>query len=344
MRHEVLIVGGSIVGASAALFLAARGLTPVLIEKHIGISPRLRAKIFYPATMAEYAAVGAADDIYAVERTRPPADHAALVTSLAGVELRSWRLPAEDTGPVQAYPTCFLKQGDLEAVVRARAGAAGADLRWGHRLTGLAAHREHVTARVVGPAGDAYDVEADYVLAADGNQSTVRDRLGIGRTGEETLATVTELAYAADLRPVLTGRRLAMAFSDGAYLQWNTEWTGGTVSTADGVADQRAFVGEKLGIDDFTIVDHRVWRMGAWVADSYRAGRVFLLGDAAHVTPPTGGFGANLGIQDAGNLAAKLIAVLRVGAGAGLLDAYESERRPVARRTVARAVRLMRDR
>jgi putative polyketide hydroxylase len=344
MRPKVLIVGGSIVGASAALFLAGRGVTPVLIEKHTGISTRLRAKIFHPATMAEYAAVDAAAVIYATERTRPPADHAALVVSLAGAELRRWRLPAEETDPAAPYPTCFIKQGDLEAVVRVRAGAAGADLRWGHRLTGLIPRHDHVKARVVDPAGDAYELEADYVLAADGNQSAVRDWLGIGRTGQETLATITELTFAADLRPILTGRRLAMAFSGGAYLQWNTEWTGGTVSTADQVTDQRAFVAEKLGIDDFSIRDRRIWRMSAWVADSYRAGRIFLLGDAAHVTPPTGGFGANLGIQDAGNLATKLTAVLRDGADAGLLDAYESERRPVAQRTVEHAVELMRDR
>jgi hypothetical protein len=78
--------------------------------------------------------------------------------------------------------------------------------------------------------------------------------------------------------------------------------------------------------------------MAAWVADTYRAGRVFLVGDAAHVCPPVGGFGANTGIQDAWNLTAKLVSVLRGDAGERLLDRYETERRPVAEMTVRQAV------
>jgi hypothetical protein len=81
--------------------------------------------------------------------------------------------------------------------------------------------------------------------------------------------------------------------------------------------------------------------MAGWVADAYRAGRVFLAGDAAHVTPPTGGFGANTGIQDAWNLTAKLVSVLRGDAGPRLLDDYEAERRAVGLLTVRQAVLRM---
>jgi hypothetical protein len=84
--------------------------------------------------------------------------------------------------------------------------------------------------------------------------------------------------------------------------------------------------------------------MGAWVADSYRAGRVFLLGDAVHVTPPTGGFGANTGIQDAWNLTTKLVSVLRGDADPRLLDDYEPERRAVGGLTVEQALLRIRDR
>ncbi|MFF7187417.1 FAD-dependent oxidoreductase [Streptomyces sp. NPDC008222] len=93
-RATVLIVGGSIVGASAALFLAARGITPVLVEKHPAVSTRLRAKLFYPRTMEVYRCVGTDQGIYAVQHSLPPADHAAVVTSLAGPQVRRWPLPA----------------------------------------------------------------------------------------------------------------------------------------------------------------------------------------------------------------------------------------------------------
>lgn len=86
------------------------------------------------------------------------------------------------------------------------------------------------------------------------------------------------------------------------------------------------------------IVDARSWEAAALVADRYRNGRAFLVGDAAHVMPPTGGFGGNTGIHDAYNIAWKLEAVLRHGAGDSLLDTYDAERRPVAERTMAQAL------
>ncbi|WP_413798314.1 FAD-dependent monooxygenase [Streptomyces iranensis] len=108
----------------------------------------------------------------------------------------------------------------------------------------------------------------------------------------------------------------------------------------------REIVSHALGLPStrFELTGKRPWQMGGWLADSYRAGRVFLLGDAAHVTPPTGGFGANTGIQDAWNLTTKLVSVLRGHADPGLLADYEPERRTVGRITVEQALLRARDR
>ncbi|MCO5997356.1 FAD-dependent monooxygenase [Actinoallomurus rhizosphaericola] len=353
-RVPVLIVGGSIVGASAALFLAARGITPVLVEKHTAVSTRPRAKLFYPRTMEAYRSVGADQDVYAVQRRLPPADHAAVVASLAGPELRRWRLPAaEDFSGVSPCPSAFVKQADLEEVVRAHARAAGADLRFGHRLLRLRRHEDHVEAQVRRADGSTYTATADYLLAADGNGSAVRESLGIGRSGTEVVAHIMEIGFEADLRRLLEGRRLALAFTgppEQAFLSWNTAQDRGTVSVTydPALTDPAAFdarrcggiVSRALGLPPsrFTLTGSRPWQMGAWVADSYRAGRVFLLGDAVHVTPPTGGFGANTGIQDAWNLTAKLVSVLRGHAGPRLLEDYEPERRVVGRITVEQAL------
>jgi 2-polyprenyl-6-methoxyphenol hydroxylase-like FAD-dependent oxidoreductase len=85
-------------------------------------------------------------------------------------------------------------------------------------------------------------------------------------------------------------------------------------------------------------VDARSWTVAAYVADHFAKGRVFLIGDAAHLMPPTGGFGGNTGIHDAHNLAWKLDAVLRDAAGPSLLDTYDNERRWIAERTLAQAL------
>ncbi|MCO5967412.1 FAD-dependent monooxygenase [Actinoallomurus soli] len=353
-RVPVLIVGGSIVGASAALFLAARGISPVLVEKHTAVSTRPRAKLFYPRTMEAYRSVGADQDVYAVQRRLPPADHAAVVASLAGPELRRWRLPAaEDFSGVSPCPSAFVKQADLEEVVRAHALAAGADLRFGHRLLRLRRHEDHVEASIRHADGSTYTVTADYLLAADGNGSAVRESLGIGRSGTEVIAHIMEIGFEADLRRLLEGRRLALAFTgppEQAFLSWNTAQDRGTVSVTydPALTDPAAFdarrcggiVSRALGLPPsrFTLTGSRPWQMGAWVADSYRAGRVFLLGDAVHVTPPTGGFGANTGIQDAWNLTAKLVSVLRGHADPRLLEDYEPERRAIGRITVDQAL------
>ncbi len=348
----VLIVGGSVVGASAALFLASRGITPVLVEKHRSVSTRLRAKLFTPRTMEAYRAVGASQDIYARQRTLPPADHAAVVDSLAGAEVRRWRLPAaEYFGDVSPCPSALVKQADLEVIVRAHARAAGADLRFGHRFLGLVQHGDHVVAHVLDEDGEPYEVRARYLLAADGNGSSIREALGIGRTGEENVAHVREIGFEADLRPVLDNRRLAMAWAGEAFISWNTAQDGGAVSvprdpgTAPTAEEDRDAVTRALGLSpaDVVITGGTPWRMSGWVADSYRAGQVFLLGDAAHVTPPTGGFGANLGIQDAWNLAAKLVSVLRGHADPRLLDDYKTERRAIAGPTVDQALLRVRD-
>lgn len=353
-RIPVLIVGGSIVGASAALFLAARGIVPVLVEKHVGISNRLRAKVFYPRTMEAYRSVGVDKEIYARQAALPPADHAAEVASLAGAELRRWQLPAAaDFGAVSPCPSALLAQAEVEEAVRARAHAAGADLRWGHRLIDFEDRGDHVCARIAGPDGEQYRLAAGYLLAADGHESPVRERLGIARTGNPAVAHVLEIGYTADLRGLLAGRRLAMAWAhlpERAYLSWNTGYDRGAVSVnydPDRI-DPASFDGPRsaelvsraLGMPaaQITVTGTRSWQMGGWVADRYRAGRVFLLGDAAHVTPPAGGFGANTGIGDAWNLSAKLVSVLRGDADPALLDDYDPERRAIGELTVAQAL------
>jgi putative polyketide hydroxylase len=158
--------------------------------------------------------------------------------------------------------------------------------------------------------------------------------------------------FEADLPTRLEGRRLRSVFvteldgtfvprGDGRWLM-AVQYVPERGERADDFTPDscRDLIRRGAGRADLTVkvIDARPWEAAAAVADRYSDGRVFLVGDSAHVMPPTGGFGGNTGIQDAHNLAWKLDAVIRGAAGRGLLDTYDSERRPVADRTVAQAL------
>ncbi|MGW0210332.1 FAD-dependent monooxygenase [Streptomyces sp. NPDC003233] len=277
---------------------------------------------------------------------------------MAGAEIRRWRLPAaDDYSAISPCQGAMVKQGDAEHVLRVRAAADGADLRFGHHFVDCEQTRQRVTARVLDDRDVPYTFVADYLLAADGSASAIREGLAIARSGSQALASSMELSFTADLRPLLDGRALALAFADHPgrpFISWTTDQDAGAISVSYEPATMdpdtaftpdrcQAIVSAALGLpaSGFQITRARPWQMGAWVADAYRVGRVFLVGDAAHVCPPVGGFGANAGIQDAWNLTAKLVSVLRGDAGERLLDRYESERRPVAELTVRQAVQRM---
>ncbi|HTE46018.1 MAG TPA: FAD-dependent monooxygenase, partial [Gemmatimonadaceae bacterium] len=197
------------------------------------------------------------------------------------------------------------------------------------------------------------DVDASYLIVADGTGGPVRQQLGIERHGPGALQSWMNVIFEADLEPVLAGRRYTSAFitdingtfvprEDGNRWLMAVPYRPANGERADDFDDRRCIDLIRKGAGrpdlDITIVDARPWDAAAFVADSYRKGRAFLVGDTAHVMPPTGGFGGNTGIHDAFGLAWKLDTVLRNVAGEALLDTYERERQRVAERTLAQAL------
>lgn len=234
-----------------------------------------------------------------------------------------------------------IPQPATERLLAEHAAALGAEIRRGAELTGLAQDDDGVIAELAGGAR----LRSRYLVGCDGGRSTVRKLLGIGFPGEparvETLLGEMEVAedpatVAAVVERVReTEKRFGVgpATADGAHR---------VVVPAEGVAEDRAVPPtleefrrrlRAVAGTDFGVHSPR-WlsRFGdaTRLAERYRAGRVLLAGDAAHVHPPTGGQGLNLGIQDAFNLGWKLAARIAGWAPAGLLDTYEAERRPVA--------------
>jgi hypothetical protein len=201
-------------------------------------------------------------------------------------------------------------------------------------------------------------VHAQYLIAADGARGRIRQQLGIGMRGHGTFSKSVTIYFRADLRRFLDGKLGAVVYAnhpelrgffrfekpfESAFLVVNTlgDVAAPNADVSTGLTNDRALelVRTAIGVPDIPVTIENVmhWNATADTAERFRDGRIFIAGDAAHLMPPTGGWGGNTGVQDAHNLAWKLGLVLAGTAGEGLLATYEQERRPVDEFTVEQA-------
>jgi putative polyketide hydroxylase len=348
VRTDVLVVGGGLAGLAAGAFLARHGVEVLVVERHPSTSRHPKARLVNTRSMELYRALGVEDAVLAAGE---PNRGFVLADTLAG-EHETWIAPPADEastgGDLSPSRPYSCDQQRIEPILRARAAELGADLRFGTAVESLVVDADGVTAQLTGST----TVRARYAIAADGANGGLREMLGIGRHGEPVDGTAVSALFRADLEPALRGRRVdaLMARSAGAFVfargnPAERAWQLGTHLRPDwDPRDLRGHVVEIIraatGLPDLDpVVDGILtWTTGAYVADRLRCGRVFLVGDAAHVMPPYGGFGGNTGVQDAHNLAWKLAAVCRGSAPEALLDTYQAERGPVADLTVAQAL------
>jgi 2-polyprenyl-6-methoxyphenol hydroxylase-like FAD-dependent oxidoreductase len=352
----VLIVGGSVVGLATALFLAWQGLPSVLVERHRGTSIHPRAMGLSPRSMELLRTVGLEDEVRRADPIRVENSGILRVDTLAGEELGWVPTPTpDDISEISPAPWAFSAQDRVEPVLRQRAEELGADLRFGVELVSFEPGPDAVTALVRNrESGDERTIRARWLVAADGSRSPIRRRLGIPMRGPGTLANAMSILFHADLSAALRGRHFAVCYIESPEAQGvlaaydNDRWALGVGYTPQAGQSANDFTPERcrhlvrkaLGTSDLDpeILAILPWELAADVATRFQVGPVLLAGDSAHVNPPAGAFGANTGIQDAHNLAWKLVAVAGGTAGAGLLDSYDVERRPVAAATVDQAL------
>ncbi len=352
----VLIVGGSVVGLSMALFLAHHGIPALLVERHATTSIHPRAGAFNPRTMELFRQVGLEPSIF--EQETPPEQLGEMglrVESLTGKVLDTTEAVAHQQANVInpfASPTrtALIGQDKLEPLLRTQAIAAGSDIRFGTELMYFEQQGEGIHARVRERAtGREYRVHAQYLVAADGNRSGIRQQLGIGSYGYGKLGQWVSIVFRADLNEALHGRKVTLCFInnptlDGIIGQAKDHWTlfanvktkpGETATLSE--AHCLELVRAAIGIPDHPveIVSILPWELASRVAERYQQERIFLVGDAAHVMTTMGAFGANTGIADAHNLAWKLAFVLKGKAHVDLLATYGQERQPAADLAVA---------
>lgn len=363
MTHtDVLIVGGSLVGLSAAAMLAHHGVKCLAVEKHQGTAIHPRAGHFHLRTLEAFRAIGLEDAVReASEAQFDPDGGITAVESLAGKEIAQY-IANLNAGVEQCSPSrrLFLTQQSLEPLLRNHAQALGAQLSYNTELVSFEKNEQGVKAHVRHlDTGQDDTIHAQYMIAADGNRSPVRDKLGIEMTGHGQLSHSVTIYFRADCSQWLKGRNMGVIYVNNdrlrgffrmvrsgksGFLVVNTV---GDVSQpsahniADAITPEIAEQLVRAGIGDpdvaITIEDIATWRAVADVAQNFSRGRVFLAGDAAHVMPPTGGFGGNTGVQDVHNLCWKLALVLKGIAAPKLLNTYVAERHPVARLTVEQA-------
>ncbi|MBF6327215.1 FAD-dependent monooxygenase [Nocardia transvalensis] len=338
---RVLIVGGGLVGLAAALFLQHHGVPATLVERRTDTSPQPKARRINMRTMELFRQLGIADDV--MEAAADLAEYQAVA---AGPTLaQATQLPFDLPGGLPDWDTispewgCLCAQDLLEPTLRRLGQSRGCDIRFGVECTEFAEDATGITATLRALDGSVGQLRADYVLAADGAGSPIRQRLGITRSGRGTLGRAVNVYFRADLSDLVRGREFnlcqiendrapgAFASVDGAH-RWIFMSDQGIDRPA---AEWPRVLREAIGVPDVDIEVLSVlpWESGMFVADRYRAGRVFLTGDAAHVMPPYAAAGANTGIQDAHNLAWKLALVLRGDADPSLLDSYHDERHPI---------------
>lgn len=362
-QFPVLVVGGSLVGLTTSVLLAQYGVPHLLVESHPGTAIHPRAASFHQRTMEVFRAAGLQREVeQAAEREFHQGGAIVAVESLGGKELayfyRSYNEGVEGLSPTDRL---FLTQVGLEPILRERAVELGAQHRFDTELVSFEERDDHVVS-VIRPRGGGPEqvVTSDYLVAADGAHSTVREQLGIPMRGRGTFADCVTIYFKADVNELMGGRNLSVVYVNHprltGFFRFSINGDSGFLavfSTIEPDGTRDTHVGEDMPVERCTdlvrtalgsapdlpveIESVQRWSAMAGAAESFRRGRVFLAGDAAHVMPPTGGFGGNTGVADAHNLAWKLAFVSRGLAGAELLDSYDAERRPIAALTVEQA-------
>lgn len=344
-HYDVVVVGGGPVGVGLALDLGLRGVSCVVLERRTELSRIPKGQGLSQRTMEHMRRWGVAGQLRAA-RTMPAGHAIGQVTVYESLLGEFWHAPPgrELVQPYYAEANERLPQYRTEEVLRRRlADLPHVDLQLGAGVTAVAQDADGVRVHVDGGSA----VTGSYVVGCDGGHSLVRQQADIPRSGTdfgELVALVVfrsrELHEALARFPDRSTYRVMHPDLQGYWMFFGRVDVGEEFFFHAPVprgqdpqdVDVQALLHRAAGFAfDYEVEHIGFWDLRVQVADTYRAGRAFLAGDAAHTHPPYGGFGLNNGLEDAVNLGWKLAAVLHGWGGEALLDSYSLERQPVFR-------------
>ncbi len=344
VRRPVVVVGAGPVGLAAAIDLALRGIEVVLLDDADRIGEGSRGICWAKRTLEIFDRLGVGEALVAQGVTWKLGK-----VFLGEEQVYAFDLLPEDGHKMPAFIN--LQQYAVEKALVDRATALERiDLRWRNRVTGVEPHNDHVRLTVDTPDG-LYTLEAEWLIAADGARSTVRDLLGLGFAGVtfEDKFLIADIRMAADLpteRRFWFNPRFHSGQSALMHRQPDNVWRIDLQlgPDADVEAEQRPErvverLKRMLGARDFALEWVSIYRFNCRRLDRFVHGRVIFVGDAAHQVSPFGARGANSGVQDAENLAWKLAAVLKHEAGEALLESYDAERAQAADENIGHSTR-----
>ncbi|MDA3629936.1 FAD-dependent monooxygenase [Saccharopolyspora sp. WRP15-2] len=335
-QHPVVIAGGGTVGLATALFLGHHGVPALVLERRPEPSNHPRALGISPRSLEFFREVGVRGGVDAVavrstEMWRAEARTAAEIDRPGPAPKLPFPNTASPETPHGHYP-----QDRLDSVLIPEARARGAAIEFDVEVTGVEQDDDGVSVAL----SDGRVVRTDYLVGADGARSAVRRLLGISTTGPGEIGdTTVNILFQADLvghfgsMPTMTqishpdASGVLLAVGEQRWVLHVTSPDGENFSEERSAAAVRTAIGADVPVE---IVSALTWRATARMADEFRSGRAFLVGDAARTISPLGAFGLNSGLADAHNLAWKLALVLAGKASDRLLDSYHEERHAVS--------------
>lgn len=350
-RTKVLIAGAGPVGLALAIELGLRGIDCVIAERGDGILRVPRMSSVSARGMEFCRRWGIADKVrYAVWSRTHPCDFV-YVSTMVGQELARLRMPSysEREGTLDYSPegsaTCPQIYFDPILAEKARSMPL-VSIHYETRLVSFAQDATEVRAQLIDPkTGEEREIVADYLVGCDGAGGVVRRQLGIALDGPGKIATSVNVFFRSPDFARMHEKGWARFFrffddegcwAEAIAIDGKELWRLSVFHDPSPDLTGKSYLAKLAGCDfSYEILDVSPWERRDFLARSYRDHRVFIAGDAAHEMSPTGGSGMHTGICEAVNLAWKLTAMYEGWGGAALLDSYEAECRPIARRYVA---------
>jgi 2-polyprenyl-6-methoxyphenol hydroxylase-like FAD-dependent oxidoreductase len=347
---EVLVVGAGPVGLALAGDLGWRGRQCIVLDQGDGSIFQPKMDMVGIRTMEFCRRWGIVGDVEASPYNRDYPQDNVYLTTLNGHELGRQPMPSmrdEQPPPESPQKRERCPQNMFDPILRKFAESQpGLRLLFRHEFKWFEPDRDGVTAHVVDlESNRQFTIRARYLVGCDGGRSTVREQMAIPMQGRGVLTYTTNVIFRCPqfnrLHDKKPGYRYMFVGPDGMWativaINGNENWRMSIIGSAqekvqyteqDLIGFAHQAMGRKFDLDILSVLR---WTRIELVADRYREGRVFICGDACHLTSPTGGLGMNTGIGDAVDLAWKLDATLAGWAGPAMLDSYGVERRPVA--------------